>query len=110
MNSGRLSYYITVVRYAKTDDGMGGDTSTRTVLFNAYADIYIPRTKDGFIGGKDIEIATHTVTIRTPDTQVKQGDIVEWITPYGTTKLVVRGIRPKFREGAVQLDCKEYGN
>ena len=109
MNIGRLSDYINIKRKVETDDGMGGSTIELTNILTCWAQVAAPSNKSRIIGGTNLDVSTHVVTLRTPTMRIKQDDLVEWETPYGQVTLTVKAVRPNFQKGYIQLDCVEYG-
>ena len=78
MNPGALNQKIEIRRAAQTDDGMGGSTSVVSAILACWAQIKTPKSRDGIIAGKDLDIRTHEVTIRHTAVEPKRGDIVIW--------------------------------
>lgn len=104
INPGQLNQQVTFSRQTRTADGMGGWTVAFSDFMTCWAEVKIPASKGGIIGGKDVEIRSHLVTIRDGGTAVKQDDRIVW---NGQT-LVVRAVRPDIARHLIQLDCTEY--
>lgn len=104
MNAGKFKEPVVFKRKTLTSDGMGGNTATLSTILTCYAEVRIPSSKDGVLGGKDIEIRSHLVTIRDSRVAIKQDDLIEW----RSQTLIVRTVRPDYNRGIIQFDCVEY--
>ena len=89
MNPGKLREHITISRLTTADDGMGGSTTAQSNILTCWAEIKTPKSRDGIIAGKDLDIRTHEVTMRRESVEPLRGDIVTW----GTKKLKIGAVR-----------------
>ncbi|WP_034443516.1 head-tail adaptor protein [Cloacibacillus evryensis] len=101
MNPGSLSEQITITRAVFEDDGMGGSTTRDTTIFSGWAAVTAKKSKDGLLGGRDIEVRTHLVIMRLPKTEPQKGDVIAW----RGKSLTVKAVRPDYRAAQVELDC-----
>lgn len=101
MNPGSLSEQITITRAVFEDDGIGGSTTQDTIIFSGWASVAAKKSKDGLLGGRDLEIRTHLVVMRLPETEPQKGDVIAW----RGKSLTIKAVRPDYRAAQVELDC-----
>lgn len=88
--AGALRERITLLRYEKVKDGMGGHTETEHKLVSLWAQVAAVQARDNVIADQTRELRTHEVVIRAAAYPVQQGDIVLW----RGSRLVVKATRP----------------
>lgn len=101
MNPGELRERITISRSVFEDDGIGGSITSESIIFSGWASVAAKKSKDGLLGGRDVEIRTHLVIMRMPGTEPQKGDVITW---RGKSHLV-KAVRPDYRAALVELDC-----
>ncbi len=104
MRAGDLKERVEIRRKEKTPDGMGGFDEVETSLFSCWASVVVPRSKEGIVSGRDLELRTHEVTVRSPRDPAKapeKGDCVLW----RGRRLRVALVRPSVAGDAATLDC-----
>lgn len=101
MNPGSLSERITITRAVFEDDGIGGNTTRDPIIFSGWASVAAKKSKDGLLGGRDLEIRTHLVVMRLPETEPQKGDVIAW----RGKSLTIKAVRPDYRAAQVELDC-----
>lgn len=101
MNPGSLSERITITRAVFEDDGIGGSTTSESTIFSGWASVAAKKSKDGLLGGRDLEIRTHLVVMRLPETEPQKGDVIAW----RGKSLTIKAVRPDYRAAQVELDC-----
>jgi len=102
MRIGELREKITVYRDSMAPDGMGGYTKTRNELISAWAKVETPASAYQQVAGQDVEMRTHTITIRFISGGAKAGDIVEWQGEF----LRVLGVRYDDRRRFCIMECR----
>lgn len=101
MNPGKLNQQIVIKRFVDASDGMGGSTSTQSTILTCWAEVRTPKSRDGIVGGRDLDIRTHEVIIRKSGIEPARGDKVEW----GTKVLDVKAVREYASDNVYALDC-----
>lgn len=87
INAGEFNRRIEIVRDAKTDDGEGFKSSTRTTVCKAWAKINTTKGFTLIAQGSNFEDATTRMLIRKPTAEISRKDIVlykgkEWRIRY----------------------------
>lgn len=88
--SGALRERISLLRYEKVKDGMGGHTEEEKKLTSLWAQVNVVQARDNVIADQARELRTHEVVIRGAAYRVQLGDVVLW----RGARLVVRATRP----------------
>lgn len=101
---GRLRERVTIKRGVPTRDPLGGNTVVETDLMDVWASVEVPRSRDGIVAMSETEIRTHEIVIRFSDTPA-MNDVVVW----GTTRLLVRNLRPLEDKRWLVLECVPDG-
>lgn len=104
MRAGGLRERVEIRRKEKIPDGMGGFDEVETSLFSCWAAVVVPRSKEGIVSGRDLELRTHEVTIRhrfNVDQEPKHGDRVMW----KSQGLRVATVRPIGSGAGYVLEC-----
>ena len=97
----KLNEQITITRSVFEDDGIGGSTKLDVIIFSGWASVAAKKSKDGLLGGRDLEIRTHLVLMRLSGTEPQKGDVIAW----RGKSLIVKAVRPDYRAAQVELDC-----
>lgn len=105
MNPGRLNEHIEISRKVETADDMGGHSTALTPIAILWASVNVPRSREGIVGGRDLDIRTHEVVIRMGEMGGYEppvmGDMVAW---RGKT-LKVQAVREDYGNNRYSLDC-----
>ena len=101
MRAGDLRDRIEIRRRSRIEDGQGGHTEGEILVLSCWAEVTVPRAKDGVVAQKDVSIRSHEVKIRysaAPDI----ADVVLW----QGRRLSVLSTRPVERGAGLILECE----
>lgn len=98
---GDLKDQVTISSITYTDDGMGGHSTALTPIATVWASVNVPRSRDGIVGGRELDIRTHEVIIRMGGVEPVQGDTVTW----RGKALIVKAVREDYGNNRYSLDC-----
>ncbi len=97
-NPGEMDQRVSVLREARTDDGMGGASVELTTLFEAWAHVRPRSGTEQFIADRVSAEATYLFVIRYRDT-VRDDDIIQWQgVNYNIRMIQTRGPRKLYLE------------
>ena len=98
--AGSLRERISISRYERERDEIGGFVETETEPQYFFAQVNVINVGDNIVAGQEREIRTYEVIMRSGTYNVKQNDI---ITLTSGLRLRVRGVRPSSKW--LLIDC-----